>query len=392
MPFQIIRNDITKVKADAIVNTANPEPICAGGTDSAIYNAAGKDKLLKERRKIGRLEVGQAKSTSGFDLPAKFIIHTVGPVWDNGENGELLNLRKCYDNSLMLAKELGCKSIAFPLISTGVYGFPKAEALKVAVSAFSDFLLKEDMEIYLVVFDRESFVLSGKLYSGIEEFIDENYVSEHKTQEYACDEADGLFEESCDYEDSSVEFEKFKDDYSIEINEDRKNNQRNRKEKISGRIRRKAALKEALFEETAKFSQAEASFGSSPGQALKMPSLDDRVGHLADTWQESLLKTIDDKGYTDTEVYKRANVDRKLFSKIRSNPSYQPKKITAVAFALALKLNLDDTKDFIGRAGYAFSPSSIFDLIIEYFIEQEVYDTYTINLALFDHNQPLLGE
>ena len=377
MSFQIIRNDITKVKADAIVNTANPEPICGGGTDSAIYSASGKENLLAERQKIGKMEVGEAKSTPAFNLPAKYLIHTVGPIWIDGKSCEFENLRKCYDNSLKLAVELGCKSIAFPLISTGVYGFPKDEALKIAVSSFSKFLLKEDMEIILVVFDTESFVLSGKLYSGIDEFIDDNYVSTQSSLEYACDAAK-LESEICDFEEPVRE--------SSTVDPRFLN-------RLFGAGKTHAKQARERCEEK---SVGSAPDGSANGfkihTAAKKPSLDDRVKHLSDTWQESLLKIIDDKGYTDTEVYKRANIDRKLFSKIRSNPTYQPKKITAVAFALALKLSLDDTKDFIGRAGYAFSPSSIFDLIIEYFIEQEVYDTYTINLALFDHNQPLLGE
>ena len=377
MAFKIIRNDITKVKADAIVNTANPEPICAGGTDSAVYNAAGKEELLKERQKIGKMEVGEAKSTPAFNLPAKYIIHTVGPIWDDGKNGELENLRKCYDNCLNLSAELECKSIAFPLISTGVYGFPKDEALKIAVSAFSEFLLKKDMEIILVVFDSESFVLSGKLYSGIDEFIDENYVSEVRNLEYA-DEEVSLEDDSCDFGEP--------------IRERRKSEERflNRLFGIGKNYAKESCT--SIDEMRVSSVAPESAQSLKMHSAAKKPSLDDRVKHLGDTWQKSLLDIIDENGYTDIEVYKRANVDRKLFSKIRSNPSYQPKKITAVAFALALKLNLDDTKDFIGRAGYAFSPSSIFDLIIEYFIEQEVYDTYTINLALFDHKQPLLGE
>ena len=381
MSFKIIRNDITKVSADAIVNTANPEPVCGGGTDLAVYNAAGKEALLEERRKIGTMSIGEAKSTPAFDLPAKYIIHTVGPVWDGGKNLELENLRKCYDNSLELAAKLSCKSIAFPLISTGVYGFPKADALKIAISAFSDFLLKEDMEIILVVFDKESFVLSGKLYSGIDEFIDENYVSEKSNLEYLCDEEDELCDEAPS-DEKLCEDEILTDEPCNEARTftETSSESRRREGSFFGRIfgdkkYSSGARKERYADEgSIKCSLAEAK-----------QSLDDRVKHLGDTWQESLLKTIDDKGYTDIEVYKRANVDRKLFSKIRSNPSYQPKKITAVAFALALKLNLDDTKDFIGRVGYAFSPSSIFDLIIEYFIEQEVYDTYTINLALFEH-------
>lgn len=346
MAFKIIRNDITKVTADAIVNTANPDPIFAPGSDSAIYNAAGADAMLAERKKIGTIEVGEAAYTPAFALDAKYVIHTVGPAWIDGSCGEKEAVRKCYENSLRIAKELGCESIAFPLISTGVYGFPKADALQIAVSVFSRFLSVSDMEIILVVFDNDSFTLSGKIFSGIDEYIDDKYVEERIDEEYGGPVFLSAAASPAAYLDSVCE-----DDFE---------------------------LCECLAEEEAR--------------PLERRSLDDMMAQLSQTWQESLFRLIDEKGYTDTEVYKRANVDRKLFSKIRSNPAYQPKKITAVAFALALRLNLDETKDLLGRAGYALSPSSRFDLIIEYFIEQEVYDTYTINLALFAHDQPLLGE
>lgn len=359
MAFKIIRNDITKVKADAIVNTANPYPEIGSGTDSAIYNAAGKERLLKERQKIGNIEVGMAAVTPAFNLHANYIIHTVGPKWTGGDSGEYDNLGNCYKNSLSLAVKLDCKSIAFPLISSGIYGFPKDEALKIAIAVFSDFLLENDIEIILVVFDKKSFVLSGELYSDIDEYIDERYVSEHIDEEYTRNES-RRFES---FKKPALKFhQKLQMGHSALKNESEQ-----------------CAFEDVMADSTECF------------QEDKAVSLIDRVSHLGDTWQETLLKQIDDRGYTDTEVYKRANVDRKLFSKIRSNSEYQPKKITAVAFALALRLNLDETKDFIGRAGYAFSPSSKFDLIIEYFIEQQIYDSYTINLALFEHNQPLIG-
>ncbi|MBQ9234514.1 MAG: macro domain-containing protein [Lachnospiraceae bacterium] len=399
MSFKIIRNNIINVSADAIVNTANPEPTYASGVDSAIYKAAGAKKLLKERKKIGRIDVGNAEATPAFKLSAKYIIHTVGPVWQGGSAGEREAVRSCYENSLKLAKELGCESIAFPLIATGVYGFPKAEALQIAISVFSEFLVDSDMEITLVVFDEKSFVLSDKIFSGVEEFIDNNYVTKKVYEEYETE-----------------------DETRILLDDDRRG--------VGPRLmaaRSSASMPESISER--RFQAAEmvpqASLGRKPflknkkiadsfeedketGPQIECEqseeiakhignngihiSLDDKVAHIKDTWQENLLHLIDIKGYTDTEVYKRANVDRKLFSKIRSNVNYQPKKITAMAFALALRLNLDETKDFLSRAGYALSPSSMFDLIVEYFIENEVYDIYTINLALFKHEQQLLGE
>ncbi len=382
MAFKIIRNDITQVSADAIVNTANPEPVYASGTDYAIYKAAGAEALLKERKKIGNIEVGQAAATPAFALNAEYIIHTVGPVWIDGRHGEKEAVRRCYINSLRLAAELKCTSIAFPLIATGVYGFPKADALQIAVSVFSEFLTENDLEIILVVFDDDSFVLSGKIFAGVDAYIDENYVSEKMDSEYS---------------PLATSFA-----YDNEPAKERRRGRRLFADTLF-HSRRKESMPDAaaMADEPANAYCDDAECAEEPVMASPMAaagtgrtprSLDELMANVSETWQESLFRLIDEKGFTDTEVYKRANVDRKLFSKIRSNTQYQPKKITAVAFALALKLSLDETKDLLGRAGYALSPSSRFDLIIEYFIRQEVYDTYTINLALFEHEQPLLGE
>lgn len=398
MSFKIIRNNIINVSADAIVNTANPEPTYASGVDSAIYKAAGAKKLLKERKKIGRIDVGNAVSTPAFKLSAKYIIHTVGPVWQGGDFGEREAVRNCYVNSLKLAKELGCASIAFPLIATGVYGFPKADALQIAVSVFSEFLVDSDMEITLVVFDEKSFVLSDKIFSGVEEFIDNNYVTKKVYEEYETEDETRMLLDgdrrgvrprliaarpSASMPESMSERRFQAAEMAPQSSLGRKPFSKNKK------------IADSFEEDKVTESQIECELS----EAIAKPignngihiSLDDKVAHIKDTWQENLLHLIDERGFTDIEVYKRANVDRKLFSKIRSNPSYQPKKITAMAFALALRLNLDETKDFLSRAGYAFSPSSMFDLIVEYFIENEVYDIYTINLALFKHEQQLLG-
>ncbi len=336
MAFYIIRNDIARVKADAIVNSANPEPGCAGGAEMAIYKAAGREELLRERQKIGRIDVGSAEATPAFGLQARYILHTVSPVWEGGDKGEREKMISCYQTCLTLARRLGCESIAFPLLGTGNYGYPKEEALTLAVRVCRDYLEKEDLQIYLVVFDPESFKLSGKHFSGVREYVDRYYVDRH----------------------------------------------------LQNRIfRNRGKVKDAMTGlrmdmEVADYCRSDKAKGC---------SLDQWMENIKATWQESLFHLIDAKGYTETEVYKRANVDRKLFSKIRNNTAYQPKKNTAVAFALALRLNTDETRDFLGRAGYALSPSSRFDLIVEYFIEEEVYDIYTINLALFDHDQPLLG-
>ncbi len=396
MAFQIIRNDITKVSADAIVNTANPKPVYGSGTDGAVYAAAGAERLLAERKKIGDIPVGQAAATPAVSLDARFIIHTVGPAWTDGLHGEREAVRSCYENSLRLAKELGCESIAFPLIATGVYGFPKDEALQIAVSVFSAFLSVSEMQITLVVFDEESFVLSGRLFSGVDAFIDTHYAEAKLEEEYgitppAASAYECIPREAKDRESGKRGlFRRITDAFPGHL-------------AAAGRT--PAAVQPA--KEPSPDEQAEdkapqpltSSYHAAipddntvlTGAAKPGRSLEEVMSRVADTWQESLLQLIDEKGYTDTEVYKRANIDRKLFSKIRSNADYQPKKITAVAFALALRLSLDETKDLLSRAGYALSPSSRFDLIIEYFIAQEVYDTYTINLALFEHHQPLLG-
>lgn len=407
MAFKIIRNDITQVCADAIVNTANPEPTYAGGTDAAIYKAAGKEKLLEERKKIGAIEVGKAVETPVFQLNAKYIIHTVGPVWIDGEHGEFEAVRGCYMNSLKLAKKLGCESIAFPLIATGVYGFPKAEALRIAISVFSEFLVDEEIEITLVVFDSESFVLSGKLFSDIDSYIDENYVSVQADAEYSVDHVIySVDRPGEDYYEDEDQDEVDERTLRISGKKDRKSffekkrsgfKKRNLIQKqIKSDEHYEASLNSMEVDEVfAPDSSAMPSNSFAMQASVGMPptsSLDDIMAYVADTWQESLFRMIDEKGFTDVEVYKKANIDRKLFSKIRSNSSYQPKKITAVSFALALELNIDQTKDMLARAGYALSPSSKFDLIVRYFIENEVYDTYTINLALFEHDQPLLGE
>ena len=380
MSFKIVRNDITKIKADAIVNTANPEPVYSAGTDSAVYNAAGAEKLLAERKKIGKIAEGDVAVTPAFNLDAKYIFHTVGPIWQGGNYGEKETVRNCYQNCLNKAAELELESIAFPLIATGVYGFPKPDALLIATSVFSSFLADHEMDITLVVFDSESFALSDKIFAGVDQFIDENYVEE-KTEEEYCDYVmeDRLEEPSLNAcAEEPVDFH---------------NERRSRKERL--RNERLRNERRGLFGagRNAMMAEPPAAMSGAAQPLAKAPqrSLDDVVKNIGETWQESLLRMITEKGYSDTEVYKRANVDRKLFSKIRSNKNYQPKKNTAVAFALALRLNLDETRDFLRRAGYAFSPSSKFDLIIEYSIDHGIYDLMLINGALFDHDQPQLG-
>lgn len=393
MAFRIVRNDITKIKADAIVNTANPKPRFDTGTDTAVYNAAGAEKLLEERKKIGRIEEGQVAVTPAFDLDAKYIFHTVGPVWNGGDQGERDIVRDCYTNCLNKAVELKLESIAFPLIATGNYGFPKAEALQIATSVFSNFLTDNDLDITLVVFDNESFTLSGKIFAAIDQYIDENYVEEKTGEEYG-DPYKGMLRAGAAGAGLGAAAlsgimhaeEESAPDELQDVDSDRRRKNNHRMFLGSQKSVRMESCEMRIPE-----PEAFAAAAAMPKASPKQRSLEDVMKNISETWSESLLRMITERDLKDSEVYKRANVDRKLFSKIRSDKDYKPKKTTAVAFALALRLNVDEAKDFIGRAGYAFSPSSKFDLIIEYFIENQVYDFMTINLALFEHDQPQIG-
>ena len=392
MPFRIIRSDITKVKADAIVNSANPEPIIGGGTDSAVYLAAGAAVLLAERRKIGNIATGEAAVTSAFGLPARYIIHTVGPVWQGGESGEFDALASCYRKSLLLAEKLGCESIAFPLISTGIYGFPKDRALTVALDVISSFLERSEMDVTLVVFDRSAYELSSALVEDVRQYIDEKYVREKEDEEYSpAGRIDAAFDEMKspisgmsahmappELQNAHMAPPELQNAHMAPLPEPQEAVRR--KAKASGAFRRPAAPAPSGAQK--KQERAE-----DKGRA----SLRDRLRHLGDSFQQQLLHMIDEKGYTDTEVYKRANIDRKLFSKIRCSEDYTPKKRTALALAVALRLNLDETVDLLGRAGLALSPSSKMDLIVQYCIENRMYDINKINALLFEYDQPILG-
>jgi len=350
MPFEIVRNDIVKMKVDAIVNTANPYPEIGTGVDTAIHTAAGF-RLLQARKKIGDIERGDAAITPGFDLIAKYVIHTVGPIWDGGEHGEADCLRSCYQKSLELALENNCKSIAFPLLATGNYGFPKDQALQIAVSTISNFLLKHDMMVYLVVFSEKAFSLSEKLFKDVESYIDEHYVDERLEEEYRDNWSEGIRREW-----------RF----------------------IRERRRQKANLDAEDLDYCASIPLPNAA-----GNA-KM-SLEAMLEKEEMTFSEALLDWLIKKNLNDPDVYKKANIDRKLFSKIRKNPDYKPKKNTAIALALAMELDLEETKEFIGRAGYALTHSSKYDIIIEYFILQKNYNVFEINEVLFAYNYPLIG-
>ena len=337
MPLEILRNDITKMAVDAIVNAANETLLGGGGVDGCIHRAAGPE-LLAECRTLGGCKTGGAKITKAYRLPCKYIIHTVGPVWRDGTYGEREQLISCYRTSLALALEHGCETVAFPLISSGIFGYPKDRALRVAVDTIGEFLMEHDMTVYIVIFDRAAYQIGGKLFADIAECIDDRYVVTHTDS---------------------------------------------RREQL-----RRKNMAEPFVEMQPMFSL---SCPSASVDSAQKPSLDDLLVELDAGFSETLLKLIDRSGMKDSEVYKKANVDRKLFSKIRNNPDYKPSKATAIAFAIALGLSLEETKDFIARAGYALSHSSKFDIIIEYFIEQGNYDIFAINEALFAFDQSLLG-
>ena len=333
MPLEIVRNDITKMKVDAIVNAAKESLLGGGGVDGCIHRAAGPE-LLQECRTLGGCRTGEAKITGAYRLPCRDIIHTVGPVWNGGSHGEREQLASCYRTSLALAKEHGCETVAFPLISSGVFGYPKDQALRVAVDTIGEFLAENDMTVYIVIFDRAAYQIGNKLFADIAAYIDDHYVDAHT--------------------DSRRE-----------------------------RMRRMGVVESRMLT-------------ACEDAPMAASGLDEALAHLDAGFSETLLKLIDRSGKKDSEIYKKANVDRKLFSKIRNNPDYKPSKATAIAFAIALELNLDETRDLvapdlIARAGYALSPSSKFHVIIEYFIMQRDYDIFKINEALFAFDQSLLG-
>lgn len=372
MPLKIIRNDITKMTVDAVVNAANNALKMGGGVCGAIFAAAGKDKLQEECDRIGRCDVGEAVITNGFNLPAKYIIHTVGPIWHGGSSGEADLLNHCYTNSLALAVKHKCQSIAFPLISSGIYGYPKDQALRIAISAISEFLLDHEITVYLVVYDKKAYTLSEKLFSAIEKYIDDNYVEEHS------DSKRSRYIERYEMQELHLEEEQYP-----HLEEEPFPSQSLRNNERFEMFRLNSVL------------EAESPHVFDADELVHAPkikrSLEDVIKHLDESFSQMLLRLIDEKGWTDVETYKRANIDRKLFSKIRSSKRYNPSKGTAIAFAIALELSLDETHDLLGKAGYTLSHSNKFDVIIEYFIEEGNYNIHEINEALFAFDQVLLG-
>ncbi len=386
MPLQIVRNDITRMRVDAIVNAARNSLLGAAGdsgsVDGAIHRAAGP-KLLEECRKLGGCAVGQAKLTHGHDLPCKYVVHTVGPRWVDGAHGERDALASCYREALRVAAEAGCRSIAFPLIAAGTLGFPEGLALEIAEREIDAFLrTRDDMSVSLVVFDKKAFLLSREKFDTIRQWIDDRYVENQlagrrnrRREEAVCWLQDHLSISTWqDVFDSARRRQGVTDAEEAEADRDVSVSQQ------------RAALPRATEGrgDTKKMPAA-------PGGAKPALSLGESLKRLEEGFSQRLLKKIRESGMTEVECYQRANVDRKHFSKIRSNPCYKPKKPTVLAFAVALRLTVPETRELLEAAGYALSRSEKSDLIVEYFLESKDYDINHVNKALFDFGQQLLG-
>ena len=352
MPLKIIRNDITKMAVDAIVCSTDSELSGSGGADGRLRRAAGP-KLAVACGKLRGCKTGNAKMTRGFLLPCKYVIFTVGPQWQGGDRGEGETLVSCYLSCLELAKKKKCRSLAFPLIASGSFGYPKDRALRTAVDTISAFLMENDMDVYLVVYDRQAYGISAKLFSDIQTYIDDNYVEEHRRLEERGRNLQRSIFRAWDTEEAELAQEGSPD-----------------------------------------MSCPQPPFDGMPDYAptcVRSPSLEELVSRLDESFSQMLLRKIDEAGMTDAQCYKRANIDRKLFSKIRSDVNYRPSKPTAIAFAVALELPLEEARELLAKAGFALSRSSKFDIIIEYFIGQGNYNIFEINEALFAFDQSLLG-
>ncbi|MBR3241527.1 MAG: macro domain-containing protein [Parasporobacterium sp.] len=416
MSFRIVRNDITKMNTEAIVNTANEQPVVGTGCDSAVYKAAGYDALLSYRKeKIGIVQEGEVFITPGFDLPAKYIIHAVSPLYLGGSEGEEIKLRSCYRKSLELAGENGIRSVAFPLISTGGFGYPKEEGIRIAADEINAFLLNHEMEIFLVVFDDKAKSLGERIYPDLEEYIDQNYVEEKREEEYGGgwkSQYSAGFNASAE---ASVDFRETSE-YPTDINERRDIRGR---QGVEGTRRDKrtdfrtdalqapapiGSVKPPALAKESKETRLRSIFKKGSRKAPSMVSedeyldfeeehesrLEERIKHLSDTFSEYLLYLIQNKNMQNAEVYKRAIVDKKTFSKIKNNADYHPQKLTALCLCVGAKLNLDESKDLLARAGYALSPCDKTDIIFSYFIENEIYDMIELDIQLEEHGLPCI--
>ena len=407
MPFKIVRNDITKMNTEAIVNTANDHATVGTGCDSAVYKVAGYNELLKYREeKIGFVPEGDAFITPGFKLQAKYIIHAVSPLYMGGDQGEEEKLRSCYRKSLQIAKENGIKSISFPLISTGGFGYPKEEGMRIAVDEINAFLLSNEMDIFLVVFDTKATQLGEKIYPELEAYIDHNYVKEAREEEYG----DAYFGSM---RSSEPGYDGYLSNAQMVERRTRRNAEVQRREmsdfstralppvgapsktsstSFHSSIFEKEKAKQSLAKETLKAEEVcecdEAAFFDFEEQHES--KLQERMRHMSDTYSEYLMYLIQERHMENAEVWKRAIVDKKIFSKIKNNANYHPNKLTALCLCVGAKLNLDESKDLLARAGYALSPCDKTDIIFSYFIENEIYDMIELDIQLEEHGLPCI--
>ena len=405
MPFKIVRNDITKMNTEAIVNTANDHVSVGTGCDSAVYKAAGYDELLKYREdNIGFVAEGGAFITPGFKLKAKYIIHAVSPLYMGGDQGEEEKLRSCYRKSLQIAKENGIKSISFPLISTGGFGYPKEEGMRIAVDEINAFLLSNEMDIFLVVFDTKATQLGEKIYPGLEAYIDHNYVKEAREEEYG----DAYFGSM---RPSEPGYDRYLSNAQMVERRTRRNAEAQKRElsdfsvksvpsvsavpkaekqSFTGSIFKKKKTKDIVLDEALSINECCDEAPLFDFEEQHESKLQERMHHMSDTYSEYLMYLIQERNMENAEVWKRAIVDKKIFSKIKNNVNYHPNKLTALCLCVGAKLNLDESKDLLARAGYALSPCDKTDIIFSYFIENEIYDMIELDIQLEEHGLPCI--
>ena len=408
---------------EAIVNTANKYPTVGPGCDAAVYEAAGYDELLSFRKShVGSVKEGEVFITPGFRLPTKYIIHAVSPLFTDGSHGEEELLRSCYRKSLALAAEKGIRSVAFPLISTGSFGYPKEEGMRIAVDEIHAFLLTSDMFVYLVVFDEKATEMGRNLYPDLETYIDQNYVRVKQEREYNAPwytDFAGL-EEAADEKNGSLQFSG-RDEYRRRGTSEKPEAVKLHKfdhpaaapmspvpdAKSAPKKPDRTGFLHSIFRQEKEAAHPEFSENENINEAClqePMPALHDedfeieemerrlseRMAHMADTFPQYLLYLISKKGMENAEVYKRAIVDKKVFSKLKNNPDYHPQKLTALCLCIGAKLNLDESRDLLARAGYALSPCDKTDIIFSFFIENRIYDMIELDIQLEEHGLPCI--
>lgn len=359
MPLSIIRDDISTFRCDAIVNSTSSDLVPGGGADWAIHAAAGPG-LAAECAAIGHLDIAQAAATGAHRLPCRHVIHIHAPIWRGGDHRERELLAECYDSALALAASLGCRSVAFPLIGSGAYCFPRGDAITIAVDRIASFLVDHEMHVTIVVFDKASYTLSERLFGAVQQYIDDNYEGE------------------LHYGHNDAQLTRFIRDSAPTMRP------------IDMRVlEEEEAL--SLDDDLLCDAMPCAPSAAPKMKALDMSVLDKAVHDLDESFSQMLLRKIAELGMTEPECYKRANIDAKHFSKIRSKVGYRPKKETAVALAIALRLSPTEARELLAKAGFAISRSNIFDVVIDYFLTNGRYDIFEINEVLFHFDQKLLG-